>query len=77
MKLTKFELDYIKKYKIDKKAFARIKKYYNSILESNDFKIWLNIFEENPYKLMDMEGYGFKRVDNLAQKIVYDFATPK
>lgn len=74
-KLNKKEEEYAKLHKIDKRVLIKIKNFYQTISVNKDE--WINKFEENPYKLVKMEGYGFIRVDNLAKKIGYDMCSPK
>lgn len=70
-KLNKKEGDYAKLHKIDKRAFLRVKNFYQSLIDDEKTD-WISMFEENPYRLVEMEGYGFKRADMLAQKIGYN-----
>lgn len=55
-----------KETKIKQATLHKIKLFY----EEN--KKWYAYFCENPYKCMDIEGFGFKRCDELARKINFD-----
>lgn len=68
--LNKKEKDYAKKTKITQKTLEKIK----TLLDCED---WLEIFESNPYQLIEFSGFGFHRCDELAKKIGFDMRSPK
>lgn len=82
VKLTKKELDYGKEHKISEETLKNMKEYYEQITTENEeltntkYKNWIKRFEENPYLLMNVVGFGFSRCDTLALKINYDMESP-
>lgn len=82
VKLSQKELDYGKKYKISEDTLKNMKEYYEQIVtekEENEnitYDHWIKRFEENPYLLINVVGFGFMRCDNLAKKIGYDMESP-
>ena len=80
--LNEEEKDFCKLHRITEGTMLDMKKYFTMIttekekeldMEYND---WIDRFKENPYLFMNVEGYGFKRCDNLAKKIDYDMQSP-
>lgn len=80
--LNEEEKDFCKLHRITECTMLDMKKYFTMIttekekeldMEYND---WIDRFKENPYLFMNVEGYGFKRCDNLAKKIDYDMQSP-
>lgn len=69
MELTIEEKKYGKEKKIVQKTLLSIKR-------ALDCDNWIEEFELNPYQLMKVSGYGFKRCDDLAIKIGFDLKSP-
>lgn len=74
-KLTKYEKEFAKNYGINQRTFLSIKNYFNDYFEKTDNK-WIDCFKSNPYKCMNIDGFGFKRCDNIAEKIGFDMNSP-
>ena len=80
--LDQDEQEYGKRYKISDSTMKEMKKYFINITtekekkEDFEYESWISRFEENPYLFMNVDGYGFKRCDNLAKRIGYDMESP-
>lgn len=76
--LNEEEKDFCKSYKITESTMLDMKRYFTMITTEKEKELdmeytdWIDRFKENPYLFMNVEGYGFKRCDNLAKKINYD-----
>lgn len=74
-----------KKYGINVKTLGNIRGYvsrrYGEYNEEQDcYEVlddWFLLLKENPYILVDLPNYGFKRTDIIAKKIGFDMKDPK
>lgn len=68
--LNNKEISLARQYKISEKTLKKIKESYGG------GKDWFNKFKENPYKLMEVDGFSFKRADLYAEKLGFDMNSP-
>ena len=80
--LNKDDIEYGNKYKISISTLKELKNYFDGIITDKEdeenfcYNNWMERFEENPYKFMEVDGFGFKRCDALAKKIGFDMESP-